>query len=164
MAYSGQKLAYYYDERNLESVKISTLGGEIWDKPAKLNLVGLQVGDTMEALADTRRREKQGIKAIEAIAVSGAVTIKQQHAALEQPMEHLLEEQSRLQESHKASTTNLFKDRKIKQTPIKRTQEIDPLEELLKQTHKLEQPEPIIEEESEFKQDIDKVFKQFGLK
>ncbi len=103
----GKKILYYYDERNIWSVKIASTMGEYYDEPARAFVAGYQYDDDMSSLRDTRRYEKHGIGYYLALRATGAKSMKEVQKVLRAPVEELIADQDRLHTKQKDSYTSL---------------------------------------------------------
>ncbi|MFA5646509.1 MAG: hypothetical protein WDA18_09220 [Candidatus Ratteibacteria bacterium] len=112
---NGRRIKYWYDEKNIGSLLVGSEHGEMLPERAKMVMPGLQVGDDMEALADTRRREKEGKLAYLAMQEHiGTGSIRAKQRALDEMASNTLEEQNRLQELRKDDKISLEGRRSIR--------------------------------------------------
>jgi hypothetical protein len=121
MSLNGAKMGYYYDEKQLDELTVCYENGQIFHETAKIVLPGLQVGDDMSALQDTRRRERQGKLCY--LALQGTDDADRYHKALEISTENLIDDQSRLQEIQKSDGNQQVKLLESKKTPERKAVE-----------------------------------------
>jgi hypothetical protein len=176
----GKKILYYYDERNIWSVKIASTMGEYYDEPARAFVAGYQYDDDMTSLRDTRRYEKHGIGYYLALRATGAKSMKEVQKVLKAPVEELIADQDRLHTKQKDSYTSLDYKPRDKKTELLPENEIIVTEEevinaqvveqeyISKEDKELEEIRKQIEEldnqeEEEEDQEWEQAFKQAGL-
>ncbi|OYT15204.1 MAG: hypothetical protein B7C24_14295 [Bacteroidetes bacterium 4572_77] len=124
--YLGRKVNVYYDERNLESVQVGTLDGEIWTTPAKRIIPSSQMNPEQfeKAIKANNHYQKEMIATYANIHNNAEdLSIEQKNEIADSSVEQLLLEQANTQEriknnQHKMITSR-FTIENIKNTELK---------------------------------------------
>ena len=111
--YLGRKVNVYFDERNLETVQLGSLDGEIWSRPAKRIVPSCHMNPEQfeKAIKSNNHYQKEMIATYANIHNQGSASLKQKNAIADSTVDDLLVAQEANQERIKNNQHSMITSR-----------------------------------------------------